>query len=65
MAVKINALRIALGILIKENHIAAAGGVTAAIKAAQALDSGVDIQVEVENFSGGRGFKCWRKEHLD
>ena len=39
------------GILIKENHIAAAGGVAAAIKAAQALNSGVDIQVEVENFT--------------
>lgn len=39
------------GILIKENHIAAAGGVAAAIKAAQALNSGVDIQVEVENLA--------------
>ena len=39
------------GILIKENHIAAAGGIAAAIKAAQALHSGVDIQVEVENFA--------------
>ena len=39
------------GILIKENHIAAAGGVAAAVKAAQTLNSGVDIQVEVENFS--------------
>jgi len=39
------------GILIKENHIAAAGGVAAAVKAAQALNSGVDIQVEVENFT--------------
>ncbi|WP_397392434.1 carboxylating nicotinate-nucleotide diphosphorylase [Polynucleobacter sp.] len=39
------------GILIKENHIAAAGGVAAAIKAAQALNSGVNIQVEVENFT--------------
>jgi nicotinate-nucleotide pyrophosphorylase (carboxylating) len=39
------------GILIKENHIAAAGGVAAAIKAAQSLNSGVDIQVEVENFA--------------
>jgi nicotinate-nucleotide pyrophosphorylase (carboxylating) len=39
------------GILIKENHIAAAGGVAAAIKAAKALNSGVDIQVEVENFT--------------
>lgn len=39
------------GILIKENHIAAAGGVAAAVRAAQALNSGVDIQVEVENFT--------------
>jgi nicotinate-nucleotide pyrophosphorylase (carboxylating) len=39
------------GILIKENHIAAAGSVAAAVKAAQALNSGVDIQVEVENFA--------------
>jgi len=39
------------GILIKENHIAAAGGVAAAIKAAQALNSGVDIQIEVENMA--------------
>ena len=39
------------GILIKENHIAAAGGVAAAIKAAQALTSGVDIQVEVESLA--------------
>jgi nicotinate-nucleotide pyrophosphorylase (carboxylating) len=39
------------GILIKENHIAAAGGVVAAVKAAQALNSGVDIQVEVENMT--------------
>ena len=36
------------GILIKENHIAAAGGVGPALRAAQALDSGVDIQIEVE-----------------
>ena len=39
------------GILIKENHIAAAGGVAAAVKAAQALNSGVDIQVEVESMT--------------
>jgi nicotinate-nucleotide pyrophosphorylase (carboxylating) len=39
------------GILIKENHIAAAGGIAAAIKAAQALNSGVDIQVEVESLA--------------
>lgn len=36
------------GILIKENHIAAAGGVAAALHAAQALQSGVPIQIEVE-----------------
>lgn len=39
------------GILIKENHIAAAGSVTAALKNAEALNSGVDIQIEVENFA--------------
>ena len=38
------------GILIKENHIAAAGSITAALNAAKALNSGVDIQIEVENF---------------
>jgi nicotinate-nucleotide pyrophosphorylase (carboxylating) len=37
------------GILIKENHIAAAGGVTPALVAAAALDAGVPVQVEVEN----------------
>jgi nicotinate-nucleotide pyrophosphorylase (carboxylating) len=36
------------GILIKENHIAAAGGVTAVLRAAAALDAGVAVQVEVE-----------------
>ncbi|MFO1226832.1 carboxylating nicotinate-nucleotide diphosphorylase [Roseateles sp.] len=36
------------GILIKENHIAASGGVTAALQAAQALHAGVGIQIEVE-----------------
>jgi nicotinate-nucleotide pyrophosphorylase (carboxylating) len=42
--------RIALydGILIKENHIAAAGGVGAALDAAYALNAGVPIQIEVE-----------------
>lgn len=39
------------GILIKENHIAAAGGVAAAVRAAQALNAGVDIQVEVESIA--------------
>ncbi|MEY4565007.1 MAG: hypothetical protein RLZZ618_4284 [Pseudomonadota bacterium] len=37
------------GILIKENHIAAAGGVGAALRNAQALNAGVGIQIEVEN----------------
>jgi len=37
------------GILIKENHIAAAGSIAAAIKAAMALNAGVSIQIEVEN----------------
>ena len=37
------------GILIKENHIAAAGGIAAALQAACALDAGVGIQIEVEN----------------
>lgn len=36
------------GILIKENHIAAAGSIGAALRAAQALQAGVDIQIEVE-----------------
>lgn len=37
------------GILIKENHIAAAGGITAAVTAAIKLNAGVSIQVEVED----------------
>ncbi len=43
--------RIALydGILIKENHIAAAGSITAALTQAFALHANVSIQIEVEN----------------
>ena len=37
------------GILIKENHIAAAGGVAQAMAAALALEAGVPIQIEVES----------------
>lgn len=37
------------GILIKENHIAAAGSIAAAMSAARALNAGVGIQIEVEN----------------
>jgi nicotinate-nucleotide pyrophosphorylase (carboxylating) len=39
------------GILIKENHITAAGGIGEALKAAFALNSGVDIQIEVESIA--------------
>ena len=39
------------GILIKENHIAAAGGIAAALRAAFALNAGVTVQVEVENLA--------------
>ena len=37
------------GILIKENHIAAAGGIAAALQAAAQLDAGVPVQIEVES----------------
>ncbi|GAC1333995.1 MAG: carboxylating nicotinate-nucleotide diphosphorylase [Collimonas sp.] len=37
------------GILIKENHIAAAGGIAAAMAAADKLDAGVTVQIEVES----------------
>ena len=36
------------GILIKENHIAAAGGVTPALAAAASLNAGAPVQIEVE-----------------
>jgi nicotinate-nucleotide pyrophosphorylase (carboxylating) len=39
------------GILIKENHIAAAGGIPAALAAARALNAGVEIQIEVESLA--------------
>jgi nicotinate-nucleotide pyrophosphorylase (carboxylating) len=39
------------GILIKENHIAAAGGIGAALDAARALQAGVSIQIEVESLA--------------
>ena len=37
------------GILIKENHIAAAGGIRPVLQAALSLNAGVSIQIEVEN----------------
>jgi nicotinate-nucleotide pyrophosphorylase (carboxylating) len=36
------------GILIKENHIAAAGSISAVLANARALNAGVEIQIEVE-----------------
>ena len=39
------------GILIKENHIAAAGGIAPALEAARALKAGVEIQIEVESLA--------------
>jgi nicotinate-nucleotide pyrophosphorylase (carboxylating) len=37
------------GILIKENHIAAAGGIGAALQAARELNAAVPVQIEVES----------------
>ncbi len=39
------------GILIKENHVAAAGGIAAALRQAMALDAGVSVQIEVESLA--------------
>ena len=39
------------GILIKENHITAAGGIAAVLRQAKALNAGVDIQIEVETLA--------------
>lgn len=39
------------GILIKENHIAAAGGIAAVMAQARALSAGVEIQIEVESLA--------------
>lgn len=39
------------GILIKENHIAAAGGIPQVLAAARALDAAVPIQIEVETLA--------------
>ncbi|MBQ0931276.1 carboxylating nicotinate-nucleotide diphosphorylase [Ideonella alba] len=37
------------GILIKENHIAAAGGIPQVLAQARALNAGVEVQIEVES----------------
>jgi nicotinate-nucleotide pyrophosphorylase (carboxylating) len=39
------------GILIKENHIAAAGSIRAALDAARTLGAGVPVQIEVESLA--------------
>jgi len=39
------------GILIKENHIAAAGSIAAVLHQARALNAGVEIQIEVETLA--------------
>ncbi|OYZ01058.1 MAG: nicotinate-nucleotide diphosphorylase (carboxylating), partial [Methylophilales bacterium 16-45-7] len=39
------------GILIKENHIATAGSIAAALQSAFALHANVSIQIEVENIT--------------
>lgn len=39
------------GILIKENHIAAAGSITAAVATARALDAHLPVEVEVEHLA--------------
>ncbi|WP_091996556.1 carboxylating nicotinate-nucleotide diphosphorylase [Paraburkholderia lycopersici] len=39
------------GILIKENHIAAGGGIASTLHAARALGAGVPVQVEVETLA--------------
>lgn len=48
------------GILIKENHIAAAGGVSAALASAAALNAGVEIQIEVETLEQLREALAYR-----
>ncbi len=42
------------GVLIKENHIAAAGSITAAVGTARQLHRALPIEVEVENLAGLR-----------
>lgn len=39
------------GILIKENHIAAAGGIGQVLRAARELNAGVSVQIEVETLA--------------
>jgi nicotinate-nucleotide pyrophosphorylase (carboxylating) len=41
-------MRLDDGVLIKDNHVAVAGGVGAAVSAAKAADTGLEVQVEVD-----------------
>ena len=41
-------MRLDDGILIKDNHIAAAGSIVEAVKAAKAANTGLEVQVEVD-----------------
>lgn len=42
-------MRLDDGILVKDNHVAVAGGVGAAVRAAKAADTGFSVQVEVDS----------------
>jgi nicotinate-nucleotide pyrophosphorylase (carboxylating) len=52
------------GILIKENHIAAAGGIAPALAAAFALNSGVVVQIEVESVEEMQAALAAGAEHI-
>jgi nicotinate-nucleotide pyrophosphorylase (carboxylating) len=52
------------GILIKENHIAAAGGIAPALAAAFALESGVIVQIEVESVEEMEAALAAGAEHI-
>jgi nicotinate-nucleotide pyrophosphorylase (carboxylating) len=52
------------GILIKENHIAAAGGIAPALAAAFALESGVVVQIEVETVEEMQAALAAGAEHI-
>lgn len=41
-------MRLDDGVLIKDNHVAAAGGIGAAVRAAKGADTGFEVQVEVD-----------------
>jgi nicotinate-nucleotide pyrophosphorylase (carboxylating) len=52
------------GILIKENHITAAGGIAQVLAAGARADAGVEIQIEVETLDQlAEALEQWREEH--